>query len=194
MRNAGLSDIELLDLIKQHDASAFRVLFERYWEQLYLFALKRLKSKQDAEDAVQHVFMSIWDKRSVRNIHFSLQHYLYKSVSYECIAALKRMLDRPSDIEAVDENILPLFSDVLENMSLQELNQLIETEISRLPHRMQQIYRLSREQDLSVREIAVSLNVSEQTVKNQLTTALHRLRKPVTDAMLLLLANELMIR
>ena len=193
MRSSELTDTELLQRIKQDDAAAYQSLFERYWEKLYLFAWKRLKSRQEAEDVVQHVFMKIWERRATRNIVFSFQHYLYRSVSYEVIASLKGMLDRTEDIYAVNESILPAFNNVLEKMSVDELDALIESEISNLPLRMQEIYRLSREKELSIREIAEHLDLSEQTVKNQLTGALARLRKPVTDALVLLLISELTI-
>jgi len=193
MRSSELTDTELLQRIKQDDAAAYQSLFERYWEKLYLFAWKRLKSRQEAEDVVQHVFMKIWERRATRNIVFSFQHYLYRSVSYEVIASLKGMLDRTEDISAVNESILPAFNNVLEKMSVDELDALIESEISNLPLRMQEIYRLSREKELSIREIAEHLDLSEQTVKNQLTGALARLRKPVTDALVLLLISELTI-
>lgn len=193
MPSIELTDIELLQRIKQDDATAYQSLFERYWERLYLFAYKRLKSRQEAEDVVQHVFMKIWERRATRNITFSLQHYLYKSVSYEVISSLKDMLDRSEDISTINESILPAFNDVLEKMSVDELDVLIETEISNLPLRMQEIYRLSREKELTIREIADQLSLSEQTVKNQLTGALSRLRKPITDALVLLLISELTI-
>lgn len=142
---------------------------------------------------VQHVFMKIWERRATRNISFSLQHYLYKSVSYEVISSLKGMLDRNEDIDTINESILPAFNNILEKMSIDELDRLIETEINNLPLRMQEIYRLSREKDLSVREIADQLALSEQTVKNQLTGALARLRKPLMDALIVLLFSELTI-
>ncbi|SEW51615.1 RNA polymerase sigma factor [Chitinophaga arvensicola] len=187
-----LDDHQLLDRIKEGDAEAFRILFERHWEGLYAFAWKRLKSRQDAEDVVQHVFMKIWEHRSARNIQLSIQAYLYRSVYYEVIAALKNIAGGSEEISSVTEYTLPVFSSVLEKLSLADLNELINKEVSNLPERMQQIYKLSREEDYSVKAIAEELNLSEQTVKNQLTMALSRLRKPVFESVLLLLIKDLM--
>lgn len=187
-----LDDHQLLDRIKEGDAGAFRILFEKHWEGLYAFAWKRLKSKQDAEDVVQHVFMKIWEHRSARNIQLSLQAYLYRSVYYEVIAALKNISAGNEEISPVTEYTLPVFSGALEKLSLADLNELINKEVSNLPERMQQIYKLSREEDYSVKAIAQKLNLSEQTVKNQLTMALSRLRKPVFESVLLLLLKDIM--
>ncbi|MCW3466386.1 RNA polymerase sigma factor [Chitinophaga nivalis] len=187
-----LDDHQLLERIKEGDAAAFRMLFDRHWEGLYLFAWKRLKSKQDAEDVVQHVFMKIWEHRSAKNIQLSIQAYLYKSVYYEVLAALKNMSASREEISAVTEYTLPVFSGVLEKLSLADLNDIINKEVGNLPGRMQLIYKLSREEDYSIKAIAEKLNLSEQTVKNQLTMALSRLRKPVFEAVLLLLLKDLM--
>jgi RNA polymerase sigma-70 factor (ECF subfamily) len=66
-------------------------------------------------------------------------------------------------------------------LEVKELSELIEGEVSRLPTKMQQVFRMSREEDLSIADIAHKLNVSEQTVKNQLTEALKRLRASLTS-------------
>ncbi len=194
MHSVELTDLELLEAIRDDDPAAYRELFNRYWEKLYLFALKRLKSRQEAEDVVQHVFMKLWEHRASRKISFSFQSYLYRSVYYEVIASLKKMLDGAEDITAINESILPVFNDILDKMSVTELDDLIGEEIRKLPARMQEIFRLSREEELSIPEIASRLNLSEQTVKNQLSSALSRLRKPVIDTLCLALMYELTIR
>ena len=193
MEKTKLTDEELFTCIKQNDEEAYRILFKRYWERLYLFAWRRLKSQQEAEDVVQHIFMKIWEQRTARNIH-SMQYYLFKAVSYEIIAALKRMLDNTDDIETVNESVLPAFNNILAKMSMDELDKLLEEEVNKLPGRMQEIFRLSRQQGLAIQEIAVLLELSEQTVKNQLSTAISRLRKPISEALFLSLFCELTIR
>jgi RNA polymerase sigma-70 factor (family 1) len=186
-----LSDLQLLENIKENDSAAYKELFDRFWERLYRFAWKRLRSQQDAEDVVQHVFMKLWEHRTNRDIQVSVEQYLYKSVYYEVLNVLKNMTARPEDLSHVNENILPSFNNIQQNIATAEFDKLLEDAISKLPARMQEIYRLSRESELSVAEIAAKLDLSEQTVKNQLTTALSRLRKPLTEAMLLIVFTEL---
>ncbi|MBN9297314.1 MAG: sigma-70 family RNA polymerase sigma factor [Filimonas sp.] len=193
MEKTKLTDEELFNCIKRNDEDAYRILFNRYWEKLYLFAWRRLKSRQEAEDVVQHIFMKIWEQRAVRNIT-SMQYYLFKSVSYEIIAALKKMLDNTTDITTVNESILPIFNNILEKMSVDELDRLLEDEINKLPGRMQEIFRLSRQQGLAIQEIAILLELSEQTVKNQLSNAIARLRRPISEALFISLFCELTIR
>lgn len=186
-------DTILLQRIKLDDTLAFKILFDRYWQPLYLFAWKRLKLKQDAEDVVQHVFMKLWEHRLAKNINFSLKAYLYKSVSYEVIETLKKLAASTEDITAVNEYILPAFDEVLSRLDTKELNALIEEEIIKLPERMQLVYRLSRENGMPLKDIATQLGISEQTVKNQLSIALSRLRKPILQTLFIFLLEQVTI-
>ena len=185
-----LSDLQLLQLIKENDTVAFKELYDRFWEKLYRYAWKRLKSKHDAEDVVQHVFMKLWEHRSVRNIQ-SIEQYLYKSVYYEVLDVLKDIAGKNEDFSEINESILPSFNNIQQKIGTTELDRIIDNAINQLPAKMQEIYRLSREEDLSISEIAKRLNISEQTVKNQLTTALARLRKPLTETLILMVCLDL---
>ena len=185
-----LSDLQLLQLIKENDTVAFKELYARFWEKLYRYAWKRLKSKHDAEDVVQHVFMKLWEHRSVRNIQ-SIEQYLYKSVYYEVLDVLKDIAGKNEDFSEINESILPSFNNIQQKIGTTELDRIIDNAINQLPAKMQEIYRLSREEDLSISEIATRLNISEQTVKNQLTTALARLRKPLTETLILMVCLDL---
>jgi RNA polymerase sigma factor (sigma-70 family) len=64
-----------------------------------------------------------------------------------------------------------------ELLHYKELQSVIAAEVAALPERMQEVYRLSRTENLSTKEIAQRLNLSEQTVKNTLSAALKRLRE-----------------
>ena len=172
-----LSDAELLHAIKEGDAAAFRALYDRYWEQLYLRACRRV-DKDEAKDIVQEVMTTLWRRR---NDIFTFDdgeigRYLFTAVKYRVIthyayttAGIKNSQLFDVMTEQVDMN----------SLEVRELSELIESEVRRLPARMQQVFRLSREEDLSIADIARQLNLSEQTVKNQLTEALKRLRASI---------------
>lgn len=158
---------------------AFRVLYERYWEALYKKALARVGNDADAQDVVQQAFISCWRNKDHIKIEDSLAPYLYAAVKYAIIKLVYR--------RAKKGVLLPLNAEELEHAELtteellryKELESVIANEVSGLPERMQQIYRLSRMEQLQVAEIASYLNISEQTVKNTLHTALKRLREKI---------------
>lgn len=184
MLTRALSDTDLWLLARQDDGLAFQTLFNRYWEKLYVYALNRLKSATDAQDVVQDVMVNLWVRRASVTIETTLAAYLHAAVQYEvlaCIARAARIADRKSELE---KNVLPDFTRFADPVQLKELQALVNEEIARLPEKMQQVYRLRQEKDLSVKEISHMLGISEQTVRNQLSASYHKLRKHLREAML----------
>lgn len=182
-----LTDAALLERIKCDDISAFETLYHRMWERLFLFAQSRLKSKADAEDVVQQVFMNIWEHRATKNITGSFSNYLFTAVRYEVIDQLAAMLKDHQKLAHVQEHILPGFNETLENLLAKEMDKEISDHIQHMPEQMQKIFRLSREEQLSPGEIAKTLAITEKTVRNQLSIAIGNLRPLVKESLVLLL-------
>ena len=173
-------------LVAEDNESAFKVLYERYWQPLYARALARLDSTL-AQDVVQEIFISLWRNKDRIVIEDSLSPYLFTALRYSIIKKVYR--------EAKKGLILPLNVAELDNtpvtnadqLEYKEMKQALEGEIAILPHRMQEIYKLSRINNLDIDEIAERLNLSRQTVKNTLTTTLKRLRRKLSEFASLLL-------
>lgn len=171
------SDAELLHAMKNGDAEAFKALYDRYWEPLYLKACQRV-DKDEAKDMVQEVMTTLWRRR--KDIFTfedgKIGRYLFTAVKYRVITHYAYTAD-----EVRHSHLFDVLTDeaAVNSLEVRELSELIESEINRLPARMQQVFRLSREDDLSIADIARRLNLSEQTVKNQLTEALKRLRTSI---------------
>ena len=172
MNGTPISDRELLQSVKGDDTNAFELLYERYWKALYLKACQRVDN-DEAKDIVQEVMMSLWRRRKAisANKDGELAAYLFTAVKYRVISYYAFNSAEIKKAALFDE--LEQHTDVLET---KELKAIIEAAVNRLPTRMQQIFRMSREDDQSIADIARILNISEQTVKNQLTEALKRLR------------------
>lgn len=169
-----ISDGDLLQRLKGDDTAAFEVLYNRYWKALYTRACQRVDAN-DAKDLVQEVMLSLWRRRNeipvFREGEFA--KYLHAAIKYRVIshyAFSAAEIKKNSLFDILDSQE---FNDRLET---KELTAKIAAAVSQLPARMQQVFRMSREEDLSIAEIARRLNLSEQTVKNQLTEALRRMR------------------
>lgn len=175
------NDSWLLEKIKQGDETAFRRLFDKYWQDLFKLACKRLPSREDAADIVQEVFLSLWNNIEKLNKGSDPAAYLFISLRnrtfnyYEKQAVrFKYLLNQPfNPIESEDA--------IVGSIQQKELQQIIAAEIEKMPGKMREIYQLSREQQLSISEIAELLMISPQTVKNQLHRALDRLRESLRD-------------
>ena len=174
------SDAQLLQAIRLGDAAAFKVLYDRYWQRLYVKACQRV-DKSEAKDIVQEVMTTLWRRR---NDVFTFEdgeigRYLFTAVKYRVISHYAYSGEEVRGAELFELAALGAASTPLE---AKEFSEFIESEIRQLPPRMQEIFRLSREDDLSISDIARRLNLSEQTVKNQLTEALRRLRESIRSS------------
>lgn len=174
-----LRDTELMIRIQHSDMEAFSLLYHHYWHPLFSFANKLLRSYDDAQDIVQTVFLSIWERRNVIAIQQSVESYLHQAVRFQSLKKLESVLSSPENIDRIQEELLPAFNDILHRMQEQDLVKQLEKEISGLPPRTQEIFLLSRQYKLSIAEIAMKLGISEQTVKNQLHIALKALRHSI---------------
>ncbi|WP_333886081.1 RNA polymerase sigma factor [Sphingobacterium sp. Lzh-3] len=174
-----LSDKELFDLVKENNTQAFSVLFDRYGHTLLSFILKRIGSITDAEDILQDVFASLWNRRHKIQIEDSIYPYLFKAAKYEVIDWMTRDQKRIMYFERL---VLPLENEPVgtsnsdEKLMVKELSFMLDNEISKMPTTMQSAFNLSRVEGLSIKEIAFRLSISEQTVKNNISLALSRLK------------------
>ncbi|WP_165958234.1 RNA polymerase sigma factor [Segetibacter sp. 3557_3] len=179
------TDKDLLTVDNDH--AGFQVLYDRYWKALYEKARGRCGNKADTEDVVQEVFISLWRNRKKVQLNSSLEPYLFTALKYSIIKKLHRQSKQTIPFPPGLESLMSAELTSYELLQYKELQDLISQQVSQLPERMRQIYQLSRVDYLSTMEIADTLGISEQTVKNTLTTAIARLRKDLSGYNALLL-------
>ena len=181
MADSGLyTDQDLAERLKAGDHSAFTEIYNRYKFVLHNHAWNKIRNMDEANDAVQEVFSTLWLKRESINIGSNLSGYLYTSVRNHLLNTIVRKEVRTRYINSIQQftNEGGIRTDhlVRENM----LKAAIEKEIAVLPPRMREVFELSRRRHLSHKEIAVLMNTSEQTVKKQMTKALKILRSKLS--------------
>lgn len=175
-----LNDFELISLLQEGDVKAYTEIFKRYNGLLFAHAYKKLGDKEEAKDIVQEVFTSLWNKHENMVINTNLAGYLYtvlrnriynilshKRIESDYIKSLQNFLDQ--DYVLTDHLIRE-----------KQLQELIDNEIKCLPPRMRLIFEMSRKEYMSHEEIAVQLNISRQTVTDQIKKALRTIRPRIT--------------
>ncbi|MBA7515263.1 RNA polymerase sigma-H factor [subsurface metagenome] len=179
------TDRQLVESLKKGDLFAFDQLFSKYNKKLYYFANGYLDSKEDAEGLVQEVFLKIWEKRKELKEHLSFNAYLY-TITYNAIrkyfrkkARERKYLDK--FLEDFDEKHDETVTDIEYN----NLRELANKAIEKLPEKRKMIFRLSRHEDLTSEEIAKRLHISKKTVENQIHQALKFLREQLGKETLL---------
>lgn len=172
-----LPDTALLERMQAYnDRAAFDELYHRYWEQLYVAAYARLQQEADAKDCLQEVFVALWHKRRELRIEGPLGPYLHVALKYRVLNHLRSHLNYQKHLDIFSAIPPAVFDRADDRLALAEIQQVIEQTIAALPEKTRQAYVLSRQEQLTIREMADRLGVSQQTVKNQLTTALKRLK------------------
>ena len=170
-----LNDRELLDLLKQGDQAAFTHIYDRYQGILYIYACKIVQDDDLAEDMIQELFISLWDKRATMQIK-SLSNYLYSAVRYKFFDLIDKRKVREDYVQAFQVFLQEGHYSTDNYIAEKELARIVEKEIANLPPRMREIFLLSEKANLSNEEIAERLGITEKTVKNQVNLAMQTLR------------------
>lgn len=177
-------DAGLLALLRQSDLKAFEDIYLRYWQRLYVAAYKVLEDEAASKDILQEVFLDIWNRRSTLNIEH-LNAYLYRAVKYQIAKQLRKRPINPVHLDVVSE--LESAGRAEDGLLYDDLNKHLEKAIAHLSPRCQQVFRLSRFEYLSNKEIGQRLHISVSTVENQINIALKALRAHLDNELIFLL-------
>lgn len=173
------NDQILIDSARSGNELAFQQLFDKYWQDLYRIAYQRVRSEADAQDLVQEVFIAFWNNIGSVKAGESIAGYLFIALRNKIFDFYEKQQVRLHYIMELPFRPADTPEQPLENITNKELRHIVAAAVAALPDKMKTIYQLSREQHLTVAEIANLLALSPQTVKNQLTTALQRVRNEV---------------
>lgn len=177
-----LPDTALLERMQvADDKAAFDELYHRHWQRLFEAAWLLLGEEADAKDCLQEVFVAFWHKRKELSIRLSVDAYLFGALKYRVLNLFRsrnnyqKHLDLlaaipPQHLQAADEHL-----------AIQEIQTIVHHTIAAMPEKMREIYLLSRQQQLRIADMAAQLGLSEQTVKNQLSSALKRLKEKLAQ-------------
>ena len=178
--------------LRMSEDKTIEQLFRIWYRPLCLYALHYLEDLDEAEDLVQDVFCTLWQKSGGDAEPTGGKAYLYTCVRNRCMDLLRSpsRKNRPRSLEGlgVDESLaLTEYDDSdLRDASLDEAR--IWVEISRLPRRCRRILLMGKVQGKKYSEIARELGISENTVRNQMAKALRTVREGVKKAVLFLLS------
>lgn len=166
-------DILLVKQLQQGDEDAFKKIFDMYFVPLCRFANLYVPHPQEAEDIVMDLFVHIWEYRERFTIQLSIKAYLFQSVRNRMLNHLRNKPERIS-IEQLSGEPAVLFETTLE---MDELYHLVVDAVDSLPDKCREVFLLSREQQLTNKEIAEELGITIKTVEAQITKALRNIKK-----------------
>jgi len=177
------SDELLLSMSANGDLSAFSTLYDRYWKALLAKAYARLKSKEDAEEVVQELFISIWHRRQKIELVYSFKTYLFAALRYQILSFIAKQQYRKDEIsiDGADNSALWLQDDEFHSIEMKELQSKINLIVDQLPEKCRIIFKMSRNEGMSAKNIASALNISHRTVETQISKAIRVLKNSFKD-------------
>ena len=176
-----LSEQEIIGAIREGDERIFEETFRKYYQSLCNYANSILKEMDEAEEVVQNLFLSIWEKRSDLEISISLKSYLYRAVHNHCLNRIKHLKVREEYQQYAVNFYDASYESVSQTVMKNELETKIEEAIKKLPEQCRLIFRMSRFEELKYHEIAEQLELSPKTVENQIGKALKILRVELAE-------------
>jgi len=180
------TDVELVATLKTDDKTAFAEIYDRYWDKLFSMAGHKLDQLEDAEEVVQNIFISLWNRRATLNITSTLNSYLAVSVKYRVIKVLEKQYHQRKYTDSLGAQ-QRLDDSTQEWLEFTELKAQLEQLVRELPDKCQLVYRMSREDGFSQKEIAGKLDISEKTVEAHLGKALKTIRSGLSTFISMLL-------
>lgn len=166
----------LLKRISEGDETAFRKIYDTYYDHIYNAAYAFMKSPFLAEDATQEVFCKVWSKRSLLPEVDKFDAWLFIMARNHILTEIKKNLRQVNFIDQLRLHFNVLVDSPLQDLLNRESEALIRDAVEQLPPQQKAVFTLSREEGLSQEEIAMKLSISRNTVRNHMNAALKFLR------------------
>ncbi len=158
------------------DEDAFCELYASYKNRLIYFAMRFLKSREYAEDVFQDAFTIIWQGRRFINPDASFSSYLYTIVRNRILNQLRDLDNQDRLKEQILAHAVDYTEETKQQIMADDLRHLIACAMQQLTARQREIFKMSREEQMSHREIADALGISVNTVQEHISTSLRILR------------------
>ncbi|ACU05339.1 RNA polymerase sigma factor [Pedobacter heparinus] len=177
------TDLELAALLRGGDQYAFSEIYDRYMPLLLRHAVDMLHDEDQAQDVVQDIFQMLWEKAGELEIHTSFSAFLYKATRFRVLKQIRHSKIASQYTELVKTEFEKGVASTDEAIDEKELAFKIEKGLAKLPAKMREVFELSRMQDLSHKEIAKQLHLSDHTVKRQVSNALKIMRESLNKGL-----------
>ncbi|MCE6988157.1 RNA polymerase sigma factor [Dyadobacter sp. CY323] len=170
------TDELLVDLLKSDDADAFKIIYQRYWRQLYSFVYQQIDSKEDTEEIVHDLMLSLWQNRG----HSQIQHlriYLFIAARNLTNKFIKSQINlrKYREYQLLHQVFESIDSDEIFNVN--DLSTAIESVLKKMPEKTATIFRMSKIDEMPVKKIALKMDLTDKAVEYHITKSLKMLRQ-----------------
>ncbi len=167
---------KLISQLKRGDVSAFDKLFKEYSRKVYNFSRRLLNKESDAEDITQEVFIALWKNRDKIDPNLSFSAYLSGIARNQIYSLYRKAYYAHLYLEHLSVSNNNIGTPTEDFIHHKELNEVFLKVIEGLPPRRKEIFKLSRIDGMTYKDISKKLMISENTVDVQIRKALEHFR------------------
>ena len=179
-------ELAIINGIKKGDKAAFECIYKEYYVSLCVFAARITGNQEEAEEIVQNIIITIWDKKDGINITKSLKSYLFQSVHNMALNYLRKKKLENNYMLSIAGKLHDLYLNHSEKIIYNELENIINDAINKLPEQTQKIFKQSRLEGLKYKEIAKNEGITVKGVEFHISKALQLLREDLKDYLYML--------
>lgn len=169
--------------------SDFKAIYNRYADNLYGFVFGLTRSHELSKDIVQDTFIKIWTNRESLDPKQSFKSYLFKISHNLIIDEFRKRLNDPifdSYLDYSDNLQISIPSSAEQKIDFDLFVERLNKAKEKLTSRQKEIFELSKEMGMTSPQISDKLNISEQTIYNQISAAIRILKKEMGGTFILL--------
>lgn len=168
---------KLVSQLKKGDVNAFDRLFKEYSDKVYNFCRRLLNKESDAEDVTQEVFIALWNNREKIDPDASISAYISGIARNQIFSVYRKRYYSQRYLLHLSHTGTKNESVTEDTINYRQLNELFQKHLEKLPPKRREIFKLSRIDGLSYKDIAQKLDISENTVDVQIRKALDYFRE-----------------
>lgn len=157
------------------DKNTFETIYNMYWEKVYAVCYNNIREIEPAREMVQDIFKSLWERKDDLQLE-NVNNYLIRSAKFKTFEYIRNKVSQQKHICSKYEGCSMSSNCTEERVLFNNLKEKVNILVDTLPCQCKRVYKMSREQGLSNKEIATALLISERAVEYHITKALGVLR------------------
>lgn len=178
----------IIKRLKAGDLAAIDAIYHKYNKKLYSFTFSLLKDHNQSEDLIQDIFVTLWEKREQINPDLKFENYLLTICYNSARKFFRRMKIENKVKDYLLKNSPESISETANTVIYNELMEIVDRAVEKLPPKRKVVFKLSRQENKQIKEIAESLSISPRTAESHLSKALKFIKQELEKENAILLA------
>lgn len=157
------------------DAQTFETVYNMFWEKIYAICYNNIREIEPAKEMVQDIFKSLWERRNELELE-NVNNYLVRAAKFKTFEYIRNKVSQQKHVCIKQQDCSHSSNCTEERIHYNDLKEKVNILVDTLPCQCRRVYKMSREQGLSNKEIASALLITERAVEYHITKALSVLR------------------